>query len=383
MDSREVVTIFCCGTNSSRNQSADEAVAFCWDNTTSRKFILDGPGSVVASNPDAAILKSKNILRAVESRKKGFFGRDKGPGNVKESLFEEKRNYTLKTNVEGSLHGVGWADNVIMAIQWLWEQYYVGSESENRNSFSRVNLVGWSRGAVTCIMLAHAIREAGFMFGAHGNKLPNTPVEINIFAFDPVPGGWNDFKANETFDSSGRVGSPDRLPENVVNFRSVLMENNESKLFKCVCPGEFRGALGGYMEYPLPGRHSDCVKFNKADNPVGIMGLHLCQQFLKEFDTQGTFDRILNASEVLELYAQMRLKVGGDKGKIAKARGNIQNYKRKDVFYMNGHHFEILQRTWPNLHAAISGDLVLNEYQRTVYRNIAPNTWRAIQEFRM
>jgi hypothetical protein len=79
----------------------------------------------------------------------------------------------------------------------------------------------------------------------------------------------------------------------------------------------------------------------------------------------------------------MRLKVGGDKGKIAKARGNIQNYKRKDVFYMNGHHFETLQKTWPNLHSAIAGDLVLNEYQRTVYRNIAPNTWRAVQEFRM
>ena len=372
-----VVTIYCCGTNFSRDQKADEAVAHCWDATTSRKLILDGPGSPRSVNPNASILKTENIMKAVESRNVGFFTRkDKGLGNVKEKLFDDKRHYRVAKNIEGAMHGVGWADNAIMAIQWLWEQFYVGnnpSEGSNSESFSTINLVGWSRGAVTCIMLAHAIQEAGF-------KKLKPEMKVNVFAFDPVPGGWNDFKVKGTFDSTGRVGSPNKLPEIVDHYQAVLMENETSKLFKCVSPSEFATGHHNFVEYPLPGVHADSVKFLKPNNPSGVLGIHLCQKFLNDCGTDGAFNNTLDNKGILELYAKMRINAGFGKGELAKARiDRIHNMKRAHIFYMNGHHYEVFKSTLPNLFSTIAGRQKLSEISKQHLKISMPKTMEALQ----
>lgn len=371
----KVVTIYCCGTNFSRDQKSDEAVAYCWDKTTSRKLILDGPGSPRSVNPNARILKTENIMKAVESRKKTWLGKDAGPGKVPEKLFSDERHYRVEKNLEGALHGVGWADNVIMAIQWLWEQFYVGkspSATSNLESFSTVNLVGWSRGAVTCIMLAHAIEEAGF-------KRLKPEMKVNVFAFDPVPGGWNDFKVKGTFDATGRVGSPNQLPEIVDHYQAVLMENESSGLFKCVSPAEFSSGYHNFVEYPLPGVHADCVRFLKADNPAGKIGIHLCQRFLIDCGTEGTFDKVLSDNEVLENYARMRLQVGTAKGSIAKPRLNfIKNMRRADVFFMNGHHHDTFNRAQPRLVSDIVSQKQLSDLTLGYLKVQLPKTLDAL-----
>lgn len=243
----DAVTIYCCGTRYSRGNKADEAVAFTWDNTTTRKLILDGPGSPTIKTPMkngvddqgvARILKTEDLMKALEGeqgRKKGLTKDglpnipNKGSKSLRDDKFQSYRSYGTQKDgkpaklTSGALRGVGSADNVIMAIQWLWEQFYVGRESTH-TSFATINLVGFSRGAVTCIMLAHAIDEAGF-------KKKNAGMTVNVFAFDPVPGGLNDFGVKGTFDSTGRVGSPKLLPEIVREYKSVLMEDVGSGLF--------------------------------------------------------------------------------------------------------------------------------------------------------
>lgn len=382
----EAVTIYCCGTRYSRANKAVEAVAFTWDNTTSRKFILDGPGSPTDETPIrgkvddpnvARILKTEDLMKALEKgdglgkglNKAGLPNIPKtGSKSLADDKFQSYRSYSTQKDgspamySKGSLFGVGTADNVIMAIQWLWEQFYVGKKSDH-TSFSTINLVGFSRGAVTCIMLAHAIDEAGF-------KKKNDAMKVNIFNFDPVPGSSHDFKIKGTFDSTGRVGSPDKLPKIVKEYNSVLMENVTSSLFKCVSPKEFSNAGQLIKEYPLPGQHGDSVAF--LSHPSAKIAIHLCHNFLTRNGTEISSKRNISDFQLLEEYAELRLKVldeGASVRQIAKQRENlIVNVKRKDLFYINGHHCEIFRANFPELVIKINAndyipDFILKKLQ--------------------
>ena len=374
----DVVTIYCCGTNFSRAQKNEEAVAHCWEQTHSRKLILDGPGSTTKANRDehASLLKAEAIVKAVER------STTTKTRAVPEALFSAHREYDWKINPKGSLRGVGTADNVVMAIQWLWENFYVGKpeardKHSNVESFSTVNLVGWSRGAVTCIMLAHAIQSAGF-------KELKPAMKVNIFAFDPVPGGLrlNDFSSKgATFESTGRAGSPESLPEIVDHYSSVLMEHENTIGFSCVSPKELNSSTAK-REYPLPGVHSDCVMFKK-DNPAGKLGMHLCQQFLKSNGTDGSFCHIKSDTEVVELYAEMRLKAVRKKAPSRQRSSNITNQQRDNIFFMNGHHYETFKKAYPELLAAIDERIVRNvavpAIQTIAQKRNLPKTLKALE----
>jgi len=376
----EAVTIYCSGTRYSRSNKANETVAYTWDKTTSRKLILDGPGSPTVKTPlkdgaddpsVARILKTENIMKALEAgkgRQKGFTKAglpkipNKGAKALQDDKFQDYRSYSAKKDgsptiySKGALKGVGTADNVIMGIQWLWEQFYVGKASTHA-SFATINLVGFSRGAVTCIMLAHAIDEAGF-------KQKKPELKVNVFAFDPVPGGWNDFKVKGTFDSTGRVGSPKSLPAVVSEYKAVLMENVGSGLFKCVSPKEFKGTGQSLTEYPLPGAHGDSVAFQNHSSAK--IGMHLCHDFLIRNGTQLSSTNRLNEFQLLEEYASLRLKVlneGVAVRQVASKRENlIVNVKRKHLFYINGHHCELFRATLPELVRRINGNETIPEF---------------------
>jgi hypothetical protein len=67
---------------------------------------------------------------------------------------------------------VGWDENVQRTVNIIQDLQF-----EKGLDIDRVNLVGWSRGAVTCIRIAHMMYEV----------FKNT-IECNIFAVDPVAG---------------------------------------------------------------------------------------------------------------------------------------------------------------------------------------------------
>ncbi len=123
----------------------------------------------------------------------------------------------------GDIDGDGWDDNVAHALFVLQQLY-------DDNQFPAViNMIGWSRGAVTCIKLANAISSAFATGGGYqlrendsnptsGNRqnpavdtviVPQgirEEVSVNIFAIDPVPGrfgkdgGWRgSSRKNERF----------------------------------------------------------------------------------------------------------------------------------------------------------------------------------------
>lgn len=123
----------------------------------------------------------------------------------------------------GTIIGEGWNDNVTYAIHVLRRLEALGKFP------TVINLVGWSRGAVTCIKLANAIHRHFVMQQAHlhppEGSVPSADtttvqfeaapapaqahldLELNIFGVDPVPGlfggstgDWmNSSRRNEIF----------------------------------------------------------------------------------------------------------------------------------------------------------------------------------------
>lgn len=100
---------------------------------------------------------------------------------------------------------------------------------------TQINAIGWSRGAVTTHMFAHAL--------AADAELGRIPV--NLIAVDPVPGAGN-FQLNRT-----------SIPGNVVNYVAFYARDERSKGFDATLPSLARGVKATI--YPLPGRHATLV----------------------------------------------------------------------------------------------------------------------------
>ncbi|TBN32853.1 hypothetical protein [Pseudomonas sp. BGI-2] len=250
------LTIFFCGTGSTKfddtheNFWDGELVSTLASHHTGREFaewiVVDGPGS----------------------------------GNLQaDDLFTKSKDYGLS----GSLFGKGWAENVQHAINiikgrcdwqreqlteaeynrlkaagipiedvkvegsWFWRKYNYGDRSVTQQKLqeqiiktfrkdgvipTQVNLVGWSRGGVSCHMLANTM--------LNDNELKNIPV--NIFALDPVPGTGN-FQEDKV-----------KLGANVKEYVGFYARDERSKGFSCVIPQTATGTKTHI--YPMAGRHA-------------------------------------------------------------------------------------------------------------------------------
>lgn len=109
-----------------------------------------------------------------------------------------------------------------------------------------VNLVGWSRGGVTCHMLANAM--------AKDSKLKKIPV--NIFAVDPVPGSGQ-FRDDRT-----------KIGDNVKEYFAVYAHDERTKGFAPVIP-DFKKGKTKYNVLPMRGRHATLVGNAAIDGEEG------------------------------------------------------------------------------------------------------------------
>ncbi|MDD0975219.1 hypothetical protein [Pseudomonas fontis] len=254
-----VFTVYFCGTGSHRfdhknpNFWNGELVSTLASNDQGKEFanwvVIDGPGS----------------------------------GNLQaDDLFVKTAAYGLT----GTLFGTGWEENVAHALQmikgrcdwrrielseaeynrlkaagvpiddleesgsWLWRRYNYGKRGITPQQLqeqiikmfrrdglipTQVNLVGWSRGGISCHMLANAMFKDA--------QLRHVPV--NIFAVDPVPGVLN--------LQEHRI----QLEANVKEYVGFYSRDERSKGFACVIPA-LRGNARMHI-YPLPGRHATLV----------------------------------------------------------------------------------------------------------------------------
>jgi hypothetical protein len=152
-----------------------------------------------------------------------------------------------------------------------------------------VNLIGWSRGGVSCHMLANAMHS--------DPQLQHIPV--NIFAIDPVPGTTN-FQRNRTW-----------IDDNVSNYVGIYARDERSKGFAPVIPTFSGPRMTGNKPIilPLPGRHGTLVGNAAIDGSNGKQELfapgklvrHLAEQYLTSWGTQLT----LSAQSMPDLYREI------------------------------------------------------------------------------
>jgi len=166
----------------------------------------------------------------------------------------------------------------------------------NRPLPTKVNLIGWSRGAVTCHMMANAMLADPALSG----------IPVNIFAVDPVPGAGN-FQANRT--SVGR---------NVQNYMAVYAKNERSKGFVPTVPTV--NCTGTCHMMVFPGKHATLAGNAFADggsageqiySGPGRVVRHLADTFLRANGTSFTTPHDLSYFEILENYEQMLRNAAG------------------------------------------------------------------------
>ncbi|NIK38648.1 hypothetical protein FHY12_000933 [Xanthomonas arboricola] len=151
-----------------------------------------------------------------------------------------------------------------------------------------VNLIGWSRGAVTCHMMANAMRADA--------ELGDIPV--NIFAVDPVPGTGN-FQASRT-----------TLGANVLNYFAVYARDERSAGFAPIIPD----VPGNSRLLSLPGRHATLAgnafanggdRGAQSFSAPGKVVRHLAEEFLTSNGTQLDACLDLNDLDLLGLYDEI------------------------------------------------------------------------------
>ena len=211
----------------------------------------------------------------------------KGPQSAstpkKESLYKEALGDSFKTEqTPGRVFGLGWDDNVARSLDII-----CGLAFDHNRRPDVINLVGWSRGAVTTLLIANAIFDV-FHYD----------IVVNIFSIDPVPGG-----ATKRINS--RITD---IPPNVNNYFAIIALDDVRVNFQPTDRGDIaRLSPDEYPNIPrpngpicppnthflpLPGNHScvagafaDTSKAHPAMRNVANLVRHLALKFLLSHGT--------------------------------------------------------------------------------------------------
>src|SRR5579875_3288418 len=345
-----VFTIYNCGTSHNR-QNLDETVADLARRTVGAEnrdwVITDGPGSY--SHPAGA---------SGTPAARGLAAQARTPGTVNPiSGVKQTASFSV---TRGVVDGYGWEQNVehVMAV--------LGGTIDLQQT---INMVGWSRGAITCFMMAHALRDNPRTSG----------IPVNIFAFDPVPGPGN-------FDDPNKV----TLPSNVHAYAAIVQEDELRKIFRPALTGVDEAGGIRAKFYSMPGGHSTGVF--RMKNEVGLIAAFLAHRFLQKHGTQINNPIMLTPRDLCELYAKIRMDMarfrssgGGLLTALGKQRRVVANSFHDTVYFINDHHANQFRKTFPQIWSALdrgisdAGQPAFESALRLL-RNSAPTTFQSLQQ---
>lgn len=128
-----------------------------------------------------------------------------------------------------------------------------------------INMIGWSRGACTCHVMANKLY-----------KYYQSSIEVNIFSIDPVPG------------PGLFIDNILSIPENVKNYRVILMANEVSKFFEAADVKILNSEKTKAIYLLFPGKHSTPVisGSHPAEKAVHSIVYHMADEFLTTFGTR-------------------------------------------------------------------------------------------------
>ncbi|GLK88055.1 hypothetical protein [Pseudomonas turukhanskensis] len=254
-----VLTIFFCGTGSNKYDFAHKNF---WNGELVSTLAAHHPGRefadwIVVDGPGSGNLQADELFTRTPDY--GLSGTLFGKGweeNVQHArnIIKGKCEWERKQLTEADYNRLKAAgipiEDVKVEGSWFWRTYNYGDRSVTQQRLqeqiiktfrkdgiipTQLNLVGWSRGGISCHMLANAMLEDSAL--AH--------IPVNIFAIDPVPGLAN-------FQEQ-RVS----LGANVKEYVAFYARDERSKGFSCVIPHTASGTKT--CIYPMAGRHATLV----------------------------------------------------------------------------------------------------------------------------
>ena len=358
----EIFTIYCHGTGMNRDKKQDiEIVNFFGNNgdvDTDAQLMLDGVGSKPTNHPMAG----------------NFIFEEAAPFH-KRDISQDKS--FLKTNpLAAQISGHGVAGNISFALAYLGELVKPLPRT--------INMIGWSRGAVTAIRLANAISK-------HFPK-----IEMNIFAVDPVAG--ND-KGEENLKAQ-------LIPIQVKNFVAILATDEKRATFSPQDAARLQATPAtNTVLLPMPGAHDTVAMWNTQTLHISEVVFSLAGQFLLKFGTRPRQVKgMLNDHQYVERYSHMLLNLdqykalkGGKfngttlknfvaaKGKVVERtfNENMDEYVVNPERFINLHHRRCFRASYPNLFGYLfkSEGSQINESQvEPEYNRVDPSTREVIQK---
>jgi hypothetical protein len=366
-----VFTVYNCGTGFDRTHT-DELIAHLATITVGAEnrdwMINDGPGPARAKfDPKKATLQEAALHASAKVPGSHGAVRTTQHGHTAQLGGHRKGRWFLP-KLQGVITGFGWEHNVDHAMDVI-----MALRQGSTQPPEVINMAGWSRGAITCIMLAHALYAEP--------ETRNLPV--NIFAVDPVPGPGNRSDIDKT-----------TLPPNVRRYLGIMAQHEARGLFK---PTIIRNSSFPLFDIKdkvltMPGVHNTGVMFLKTD--VGLITASLAHHFLLKHGTQLQDPILLSSRDYCELYARVRMKFK----KYSKMSFNMQRilgtHKRKELafkvpgaatadYFINEHHLKVFGELFPiNRNWLLGHPIHMAQVQReqAVMQRQAPTVYQSLEQ---
>ena len=340
--SDNVFTIFCHGTDFHRDKDPNELID-CLSTVTAGEearivqtgtrtdnnpfpfqlaspvptyLICEGPGSESGTTEDGVTYAHPGKYNPIFGTEKGK-GEEENPGIAlkggrKYWLVGERQaddfqasfmgNTPEASKTMGLALGWGWDDNVYKATWMLTHLKF-----ESGLPIDTVNIVGWSRGGVTCLKIASKLFEVF-----------EDTIDVNICAVDPVPGGY-----------TKRTRDMLAIPPNVRNYLAFLALDADGGNFlptdredmRLLAPQSQHGNDGNpdsrnpsrlkpHVHFlPFPGNHSDLVNLAYSNEifipKSAALCRHIAWSFLNAHGTETTEDLSLSQEVVCQFYDEL------------------------------------------------------------------------------
>jgi len=245
--------------------------------------------------------------------------------------------------VRGSITGYGMEYNLEALMDALDEV-----KSDKGNLPETINMAGWSRGAITCHLMANGLAR----------RYPR--IKVNIFAMDPVPGTGN-------FDNADYIN----IPNNVKNYTAVFMENETRAIMIPAAVNVLDKNATNVNVLFMPGQHATGVEKQSAERPeVFEICRHLAIRFLKNHGTVLNSTGLLTPQQQIDKYGKIVLDTAhylglgtSTTGKtfVQRRSGDSEGYYEMGRhfdkgggelkgYFINEHHEGVFQKTFPHLY---------------------------------
>lgn len=311
-----VFTIFCHGTGESREENEHNEIIHdlseIHDGYEGGDYlILDGPGAgkikpgtfnpltkMPYTSDESYARPTSETIDLFEWKRRHLYNQIEEKKDFSAPQWNGKMGAIANTTsflphkITGNLFGLGMDNNIQHAITILASIFTNGLNGVT------INMIGWSRGAVTCFRLANWIEE--FLGGG---------ADINIFAIDPVAGGSLGEHMADTWI----------IPSSVKKLLVIIVQDDKRSSFQPqdLSRLQFKSSQTEYAFLPMPGSHDTPVRATKdpVNNEVALITRHLAYNFLLQngtiFETSNAPNQppyTLTTNQMTERYANIKIK---------------------------------------------------------------------------